>query len=102
MNITEEYGLPFVRIVIAFRGKELELNKMLLDTGSASTLFNADLVQQIGMEAIHFDGHSISHFQVEIGSMDYGMEIDGIIGFDFMKVIGLIIDTNEMTVSSHR
>ncbi|WP_232229099.1 pepsin/retropepsin-like aspartic protease family protein [Paenibacillus zanthoxyli] len=49
MNITEEYGLPFVRIVIAFRGKELELNKMLLDTGSASTLFNADLVREIGI-----------------------------------------------------
>ncbi|AKG33375.1 retropepsin-like aspartic protease [Paenibacillus durus] len=126
MNITEEYGLPFVRIVIVFRGKELELNKMLLDTGSASTLFNADLVREIGiipeendvvdtirgvggveyvytkfLEAIHFDGHSISHFQVEIGSMDYGMEIDGIIGFDLMKAIGLIIDTNEMTVNSH-
>ncbi|OXM14755.1 retropepsin-like aspartic protease [Paenibacillus herberti] len=125
MNLIEEYGLPFVKITIEFRGKELELSRVLLDTGSASTLFNADLVGDIGiipeendivdtirgvggveyvytkfLDAIHFDGQSISQFQVEIGSMDYGLEIEGIIGFDFMKAAGLVINTNEMTVSS--
>ncbi|MFX3636037.1 MAG: retropepsin-like aspartic protease [Candidatus Pristimantibacillus sp.] len=125
MNITEVYGLPFVKITIVFRGKALELNRVLLDTGSASTLFNADLVGDIGivpeendavdtirgvggveyvytkfLDAIHFGGQSLSHFQVEIGSMDYGLEIDGIIGFDFMKAIGLVINANEMTANS--
>ncbi len=32
--------------------------------------------------------------------MDYGLEIDGIIGFDFMKAIDLVISVNEMTVRS--
>ncbi|BBH23034.1 hypothetical protein Back11_43790 [Paenibacillus baekrokdamisoli] len=52
------------------------------------------------LEAIRFNGQSIDQFQVEIGSMDYGLEIDGIIGFDFMKAAGLVIDTKEMVVNS--
>jgi hypothetical protein len=125
MKITEVYGLPFVKITIVFRGKELELNRVLLDTGSASTLFNADLVGDIGivpeendivdtirgvggleyvytkfLDDIHFDGQSIPHFQVEIGSMDYGLEIDGIFGFDFMKATGLVRNVKEMSFSS--
>lgn len=36
------------------------------------------------LDAIHLDGQSISQFQVEIGSMDYG----------------LVINANEMTVNS--
>lgn len=38
MNITEIYGLPFVSMTVMFRGRELNLKKVLLDTGSASTL----------------------------------------------------------------
>lgn len=50
------------------------------------------------MDAIHFDALTIEQFQVEIGSMDYGMEIDGIIGSDFMKAARLVIDTQSMSV----
>ncbi|MNW37920.1 hypothetical protein D3C74_149740 [compost metagenome] len=49
MNITEIYGLPFVSMTVVFRGRELKLEKVLLDTGSASTLLNADIVQEIDM-----------------------------------------------------
>lgn len=49
MKINEEYGLPFVSVTIVFKSKVLELTKVLLDTGSASTLFNADLVREIGI-----------------------------------------------------
>ena len=41
----------------------------------------------------------IEKFNVELGSMDYGIEIDGIIGYDFMKVVGLIIDLRQMNIS---
>ena len=39
---------------------------------------------------------SVDHFQIEIGAMDYGLEIDGIIGFDFMREVGLIVDTKQL------
>ncbi|MEK3899808.1 retropepsin-like aspartic protease [Paenibacillus sp. FSL R7-0179] len=105
MNITEIYGLPFVSMTVVFRGRELRLEKVLLDTGSASTLLNANVVQEIGMvpegndivdmirgvggveyvytkylDSIIVDEAILKDFQVEIGNMDYGMEIDGILG----------------------
>jgi hypothetical protein len=54
------------------------------------------------MDVIHFNSLAVEQFQVEIGNMDYGMEIDGIIGFDFMKAAGLVIDTKSMVVKSER
>jgi hypothetical protein len=95
----------------------------LLDTGSAGTIFNANLVGTIGVfpegndvvdtirgvggveyvytkyfESIHFGDVSLEDFQVEIGNMDYGMEINGIIGFDFISAANLLIDTKNMLV----
>ena len=49
MKITECYGLPFITIVIEFRGRKLKLDNVLIDTGSASTLLNADIVRDIGI-----------------------------------------------------
>ncbi|MEK3866854.1 retropepsin-like aspartic protease [Paenibacillus sp. FSL H7-0716] len=125
MNITESYGLPFVSMTVVFRGRELKLEKVLLDTGSASTLLNADIVQEIGMvpegndivdiirgvggveyvytkylDSIIVDEAILKDFQVEIGNMDYGMEIDGILGFNFLKQAGAVIDTGEMQLKT--
>jgi len=33
--------------------------------------------------------------------MDYGIEIQGIVGFDFIRAANLVIDTVEMRVYSH-
>lgn len=51
-------------------------------------------------DAIYFDGVCIENFQVEIGNMEYGLEIDGIIGFDFIRMAGLVIDAVKMQVYS--
>lgn len=126
MNITEIYGLPFVSMTVVFRGRELRLEKVLLDTGSASTLLNADVVQEIGMvpegndivdiirgiggveyvytkclDSIIVDEAILNDFQVEIGNMDYGMEIDGILGFNFLKRSSSVIDTGKMQLKTN-
>ena len=38
------------------------------------------------------------NFQVEIGKMEYGLEIDGILGFDFIQSSKLVIDSKELQV----
>ncbi|GGG15416.1 hypothetical protein GCM10010912_69830 [Paenibacillus albidus] len=126
MNITEIYGLPFISMTVVFRGRELKLEKVLLDTGSASTLLNADIVQEIGMvpegndivdmirgvggveyvytkhlDSIIVDEAILNDFQVEIGNMDYGMEIDGILGFNFLKHAEAVIDTGKMQLKTN-
>jgi hypothetical protein len=103
MNIDLKYGLPFVEVTICYRDKVLLLERVLLDTGSAGTIFNAEVVDEIdvqvepgdflnkirgvgGVEVVYsklFDfvrigETSLEGFEVEIGEMNYGMQIDGI------------------------
>ncbi|MCP1187379.1 retropepsin-like aspartic protease [Paenibacillus sp. 1781tsa1] len=124
MKISEIYGLPFISIELEFRGEVLHLERVLLDTGSASTLLNADTVREVGMvpeeddlvdiirgvggieyvytkslDSITVDGTTLNNFQIEIGNMDYGLEIDGILGFNFMRQAGVIINANFMELS---
>jgi hypothetical protein len=123
MNIEVIHGLPFVEVTVLYRGSELRVERVLLDTGSAGTIFNANLVSAIGVfpekndvvdtirgvggveyvytkyfETIYFGIVSLENFQVEIGNMDYGMEISGIVGFDFISAANLLIDTKNMLV----
>lgn len=97
----------------------------MLDTGSAGTIFNADVVGAIGVkiesgdflnkirgvggvEVVYskqFDfvrtgEAALEGFEVEIGEMNYGMEIDGIIGFDFIRTAGIVIDSKQLTVAA--
>lgn len=124
MKISEIYGLPFISIELKFRGEVLHLERVLLDTGSASTLLNADTVREVGMvpeeddlvdiirgvggieyvytkslDSITVDGTTLNNFQIEIGNMDYGLEIDGILGFNFMRQAGVVINANFMELS---
>jgi hypothetical protein len=104
------YGLPIVKIDVTFAGRMLQLKNILLDTGSAGTILDADVVTEIGVKpegtdqtaVIHGIGGSeivftkwfdsvtlgnisVNHCKIEIGVMDYGIDIQGILGFDFIR-----------------
>jgi len=121
MEIFVRDGLPFVFATIIFRGNSLTLENVLLDTGSAGTIFKVDLLIDIGVQPEPYDmtktvygvggkefvytktmdkvmiGSMVSdNFQVEVGKMDYGIDIDGIIGFNFMQSVGMTIDTKKL------
>lgn len=123
MNIEIKYNLPFVALAICYRKKELELNNVLLDTGSAGTVFSADIVENIGVKVepqdilnkirgvggievvyskqfdfVRLGEVSLENIEVEIGEMNYGMQIDGILGFDFIRSAELLIDSKELKV----
>lgn len=127
MKINLKYGLPFVSVAICYSGKELLLEHVLLDTGSAGTVFNADVVYDIGVQVepsdhlnkirgvggievvyskifdfVGLDETIIRDFEVEIGDMNYGMEIDGILGFDFIRTAKLIIDSEGLQITVNR
>lgn len=123
MKIDIHYNLPFVCLDVEFRGKKKKLDRILIDTGSAGTIFNANIVEEIGVvheendivdtirgvggveyvyvknfDIIHFGDIRQENFEVEIGNMDYGMNIDGILGFDFIRASNLVIDTEKLLV----
>ena len=123
MNVRIADGLPFISITITFRGKSLHLRDVLLDTGSAGTILHADRVSEIGIEP---EPHDVTHvirgiggtefvyvktidtvcvsvvvihsFPVEIGQMDYGYAMDGIMGFNLIQSAGLVIDARNLEI----
>ena len=123
MKIRLQDGLPYVTMTIAYQAQHLELPNVLLDTGSAGTVLSADKVLGIGMryeanDIVHrirgvggaefvFSKH-VDHlfmgelqaprFQVEIGALDYGFDLDGIVGMDFLIQVGAVIDLAKLEV----
>lgn len=118
MRIRLRDGLPYVTASLLYRGQRLDLENVVLDTGSAGTVFAADKVSTIGLHYEAEDGvHPIrgvgggtefvftkrvdrlsigelraDDFEIEAGAMDYGFEMDGIVGMDFLVRVGAIVD----------
>ncbi|SFE51021.1 retropepsin-like aspartic protease [Alteribacillus iranensis] len=120
--IRELHGLPFIEASVTFRGNTIDLPLILIDTGSAGTILNVNRLEEIGVapepddkvEVIYgVGGHEfvytkpmdvitlgngirIDDYMIELGTMDYGMDIDGIIGYDFLKELGAIVDLDHL------
>jgi len=112
---------------VTHAGSVIEVRDVLVDTGAASSVLNADLaadagdagifaghadklrvlrgvgggeyvfVRQIARVAV--DGHGLDHFDLEIGEMDYGFDLGGILGMDFLRASGAIIDLQNLTLT---
>jgi predicted aspartyl protease len=108
---------------LSYEGQSIEIQDVLVDTGSASTLFAADAVAAIslfpqptdelrlirgvgGTEAVfsrtidnvEVGGRQLAQFEIEIAGMDYGFAINGILGMDFLTRTGAIIDLAKMQI----
>ncbi len=124
MTLAIRYGLPFINVRIEHHGRTLELDNVLLDTGSAGTLFRVERLNTIGVvmephdlirrirgvggtkfvfseqvDALAIGGLEVSQFEIEIGALDYGFDLDGIIGLDFLRAVRAVIDLGELTIS---
>jgi hypothetical protein len=40
----------------------------------------------------------VRDFEVEVGAMDYGFAIDGIVGMDWLTQVGAVIDLSRLEV----
>ncbi|MCP4405216.1 MAG: hypothetical protein GY801_48930 [bacterium] len=116
--------LPFVTISIAYHGERLEIPAVLIDTGSATTILATDIVASIqivpsrqdilkrirgvgGIELVfrrdldylQIGDCLLPDFTVDIGWMDHGFEMNGILGMDVLTRAGAIIDLQQKTIS---
>jgi len=97
---------------------------VLVDTGSATTILAADVVASIHISPLPTDilhtirgvggrevvftrrvdyfqvgEHTLPDLDIEVGGMDYGFEINGILGMDFLTRTGAIINLKEMSLT---
>lgn len=110
-------GLPFVSVIVHANGQTLRLERVLLDTGSAGTVLKADhlitvgviplptdrlrFVQGVGDDEVviekSIDGLQIGEFTaapftIQMGAVEYGIPMDGIVGLDFLIRANAILD----------
>lgn len=101
--------LPFIAVTIAYQGASTVIPNVLIDTGSATSIFSADQLLKIGLspapedilytirgvggsevvftrrvDYLQNEAHKIPDFGIEVGGMDYGFNILGILGMDFL------------------
>jgi predicted aspartyl protease len=110
-------GLPFVSVELTFLGRSIEIAGVLVDTGAARTILSADVVERVGIayaaedvlrtmrgvggsetvytrtvDRLAIGARGIDGFTIQVGGMDYGFEIHGIVGMDFLRKTGAVID----------
>ncbi len=117
MKLRLEGKLPFVSATLRFAGRELTLHQVLVDTGSAGSVFAADSVEILGIEPEGPDrirrilgvGGSefvyskrveelavgemrLEDFEIQVGAMRYGFPLEGIVGMDFLLAARAVLD----------
>jgi len=122
-ELSLQNGLPFVVVNLQHNGKRIQLSKVLLDTGSAATLLNIDHALELGLDCLPSDPlrricgvggaefvfekrvayialgqMKCMDFAIQIGDMDYGFQLDGIIGMDFLTQVGAQLDLANLKI----
>jgi predicted aspartyl protease len=124
MPLTLRGNLPFTTITVTYQGTTMDIPQVLVDTGSATTLLAADIVATIGivplpqdvlhtlrgvggtevvftrrLDSLQVGERRLTNFEIEVGGMDYGFEMHGILGMDFLTRAGAIINLRERTIT---
>jgi predicted aspartyl protease len=123
MRLQLRDNLPFVSITVNHQGKNIKIKNVLVDTGSGGTILAADVLSKIGIvpqaddtlhtifgvggsevvftrkiDELKAGTFTIKQFEIEIGGMDYGFNIQGILGMDFLISAGANIDLNQLKI----
>ncbi|WP_134702347.1 hypothetical protein [Ammoniphilus sp. YIM 78166] len=129
MKIIMQDGLPIVTISLTYLGNKICLDNILLDTGCATTIFDTDEVESIGLvidrangrakrmygvggeselcyeqivSDLVIDDYLLDCFPLQLGITKETYGFNGILGVDFMMKSGLIIDFEELLATKRK
>lgn len=118
-------GLLLTDMEIQYKGKRFHLNRVLIDTGSFCSIISSDIAGALGItpeadDVIHrvygvggselvyskiLDHAQIGQMkaeqiQFEIGAMNYGFQLEGIIGLNLLKRMKVLINIDKLMILS--
>lgn len=118
-------GLLLTDMEIHYKGKYLHLTRVLIDTGSSSSIISSDIAENIGIypeamdpvyricgvggseivyskiiDSIKIGQMEAEQIQIEIGSMNYGFDLQGIIGLNLLKCMKAMIHIEKLLIQS--
>ncbi len=123
MKIQLKDGLPYGTVSLTYQGNQTTFSNVLIDTGSGGTVFAADKVLAVGLQlepndvierirgvggtefvftkqvgVLSLGDLTATDFEIEVGAMAYGFELDGILGMDFLLQVGAVIDLGQLEI----
>ncbi len=123
MKIRLEDQLPFATVKLSQGTEELVLERVLLDTGSATTVFAVDEIATLGIipeptdrirrlvgiggielvlakriQSLTLGDIQVRDFSIQIGAMKYGFPIQGLLGTDFFVQARVVLDLGLLEV----
>jgi predicted aspartyl protease len=116
-------GLPFISVGLVYHQQAIEIPYVLVDTGSATTVISSDWGRKIGivpeisdtirtlrgvggsevvftrrLDYVRFGQKNLEHFETEFGAMEYGFQINGILGMDFLLNAKACVNLNDLSI----
>jgi hypothetical protein len=119
MKIRIEKGLPIATLELVYGSKIITFNNVLFDTGCAVSIFDTDLMAEIGLSldfvegiptkmygvggygeicnqqlvnGLSIDGQLLDSYELQLGMVSEMYGFDGLLGFDYMIKTGLSIE----------
>ncbi|MEO0562007.1 MAG: retropepsin-like aspartic protease [Chloroflexota bacterium] len=117
------HGLPFTIVTLSYGETEVIFEQVLIDSGSAGSLFDVEQLAAVditptpsdrirtmrgvgGREYVvekQIDQIALGRLVwrkpvVQIGSVDYGTPMDGILGADFLLAVGATLDFDALEI----
>jgi predicted aspartyl protease len=121
MQLTLRDDLLLVPVTVAYRGRQVQIPDLVVDTGSAATMISTDLVAQIGIvpepqdilhvvrgvggaevvfsrrvDRLQIGTQAVERFEIEVGGIDVAFNINGILGLDFLLQTGAVLDLGSL------
>lgn len=125
MKLQLQYGLPIISLTVTHHDQTLVLNKILFDTGCAATVFDSDVLAEMGIQIDFVNGKAkrmygvggtseicyeqkitgfsieninLTDFPVQLGSIQEPYGFNGIVGIDFMMRAKCKVDFETMII----
>ena len=119
MRLRVENGLPIATIEIKYGDNIKKFNNVLVDTGCSVTIFDTDLMSEVGVfidfingipttmygvggkgevcnqqkvSGLIIDGQVLNDFNLQLGMIQDMYGFDGLLGLDFMLKTGMLLD----------
>ena len=121
MRIEIDGGLPLVELRLGHAGRAVLIKRVLIDTGSGSTVLSSLRAKEIGLvidpldplrtlrgvggmevvfvkrvDFLQVDRRRFKNFEIELSPLDYGIGINGILGLDFLIATRAVVDLKHL------
>jgi predicted aspartyl protease len=125
VKINSKDGLIYVDATLVHGNSSITLKNALVDTGSSATVISRDIAYSLGMkpeptdiinsvqgiggsesviekkiDAIRLDDVAAANFGIQIGAMNYGIELEAIIGLDLLTACKVVMNLENYTLTA--